>query len=109
MKQSFLILGGFLIFLGLGSITLKGVEPPEEGINGTTREPAVTQAPVAVQEPVKSLPKPEAIRPMGEVYLRDRINELERRVSQLEQDIRFFEDETRSLDRRIDDLRQRHV
>lgn len=88
MKKSFLVFGGLLIGLGLGSGFLRGAEP-SEGRTGETKR--------------------EVIRPLGETYLRDRINDLERRVSQFEQDIRFLEDETHNLDRRIDDLRQRHV
>lgn len=108
MKRLFLIFGVSLIFVGLGSKGLRGEEPEEAAKEEIVLEPAVVQEPAPAPEAVKPPPKQEVIRPMAETYLRDRISELERRVSQLEQDIRFLEDENRNLDRRIDDLRQRH-
>lgn len=85
MVRLFFIFAVCVIFLGFGSRGLIAEEPSE----GT--------------------PKQEIFRPMTETYLKDRINELERRVSELEQDVRFLEDKTNNLDRRVDDLRQRHV
>ena len=51
----------------------------------------------------------KVIQPSGETFLRNRIENLERQVSQLKEQIRFLEDRTRNLDRRVDDLRRRHV
>lgn len=92
MKRAFLFFAGLLIFSGLGSSGLRG-EEPSKGRNEGSVQP----------------PKSEIIHLFGETYLRDRINDLERRFSELERDIRFLEDQTRNLDRRLDDLRQHHV
>lgn len=53
--------------------------------------------------------KQEVIRPLEEGLLKNRLQDLERRQSQLEQDLHFMEEKIRSLDRRIDDLRSRHI
>lgn len=108
MKRLFLVFGVSLIFVGLGLNGLRGEEPQEAAKEDIVLEPTAAQEAEPGPEAVKPPPKQEVIRPMAETYLRDRISELERRVSQLEQDIRFLEDENRNLDRRIDDLRQRH-
>ena len=41
--------------------------------------------------------------------LRDRVQGLEREVNWMKQEIRFLKDQNQQLDRRVDDLRTRHV
>lgn len=41
--------------------------------------------------------------------LRNRVQDLEREVNWMKQEIRFVKDQNQNLDRRVDDLRTRHV
>ncbi len=44
-----------------------------------------------------------------ETDLKNRVQEVERQVAWLGEEIRFLKEQTRNLDRRVDDLRNRHV
>ena len=50
----------------------------------------------------------EVLRPLGDFYLRQRVEELERDLRQQDGKIDSLEDRVRELDRRINDLRNRH-
>lgn len=94
MKRKIIFLVLVASWLGFGAAGLKASDLPADLPEGTPQK----------------LPEPQAgtIRPEGEFFSRNRLNDLERRVARLEEEINFLEDKTRNLDRRIDDLRSRH-
>ncbi len=49
----------------------------------------------------------EEVIQTGKADSMNRMNAIERRLSQLEEEINYLEERTRNLDRRVDDLRQR--
>ena len=68
---------------------------------------------IAKADSTAALPRPEnpdreKIRSTEEFYLKDKISELERRLSTSEDEIRYLKDKTRDLDRWVEDLRHSH-
>ena len=63
------------------------------------------------EEGAQQKPKPQAsiTRPVEPAELSNRIDDLERRMSQIENDLRFLDERTRNIDRRVDDLRRHHA
>ena len=51
--------------------------------------------------------KRAVVVPADENLVRDKVGQLERRISELEHDIRFLEDKLDNLERRIDDVRDK--
>ncbi|MBI4115686.1 MAG: hypothetical protein HY447_03820 [Candidatus Omnitrophica bacterium] len=70
---------------------------------GIAEEEYPTKRPAAVAQKSGG----EAIHVTDQAFLRNRVENLERRLTQLEGDLRFMEERTRSLDRRINDLRNK--
>lgn len=99
MRQLLFILMGLAFFVSPGKAALQAETVPEESFDeGIPVEPESKQRPA----PQKG------VQPVGDTFLRDRVNDLERKVSQLEEEIGFLDERTRSLDREVDDLGRRH-
>lgn len=65
--------------------------------------------PILQAQPRKERKEIKFQEPGNEKLLRNRVQDLERRMFYLEQQLDSLNDRTRNLDRRVDDLRSRHV